>query len=278
MTAPFVLVNNFDDESHHFRVYEPVDHTSTTWLNPIAEEYVRLLTHRETPLKPHPRESHGSVMDMSNIQKYLRKASIPPYKRGNFNVVRSDFGEILCYMLLEDEYRTLFGVKNIFQRELRDSSGRGIDAIGVEIGDVLTLVLCEVKVSDEQHSPPRVVDANDDCLRKQHQYHLENLDRATKDKIWRAANHARDEHIAELLTTVAIYLEEGMHEKIHVILCNVLIRPKHKYTPDDFGSFRDQHTQFAPASIRFIIACIPDNVDVIIKEWYDKIQHTEGPP
>jgi hypothetical protein len=276
MTAPFVLIDNLDSESHHFRVYEPAENNSATWLDPIVEEYVKLLTHRETPLKSLPLDTHGSVMDMTNIQKYLQKASIPRYKKGNFNVVRSDFGEILCYMLLEKEYRTLFGVKNIFQRELRDSTGRGIDAIGVEIGELLTLVLCEVKVSDEQPSPPRVVDANDDCLRKQHQYHLANLGEATKDKIWRAANHARDEAIADLLTTAAIYLEMGMLEKIHVIICSLLVRPKSKYTPDDFGSFRNQPTLYTPASIRFIVACIPDNVDVIVKKWYDMIQYTEG--
>ncbi|GCE17656.1 hypothetical protein [Dictyobacter kobayashii] len=275
MTAPFVQTDNFDSDAHHFRVYEPVVQEDVEWLYPIAEEYIKLLTHHEAPLTMLKPVTSEAVMDLLTVQKYMRKASIPSYKKGNFNVVRSDFGELLCYMLLEKEYKTLFGVKSIFSRELRDAAGRGIDAIGIEMGDVLTLVLCEVKVSDEKPSPPRVVDYNEDCLSKQHRYHLAHLAEATKDKIWRAALRTRDEDVAELLMAAAIYLEEQELDKLRIVVCNVLIRPKSKYTKADFGSFRTQPVQYDPADIRFLIACVPDNVDVIIKEWYDVIQNID---
>ncbi|GCE25557.1 hypothetical protein KDA_10410 [Dictyobacter alpinus] len=275
MTAPFVQTDNFDSDVHHYRVYEPEVEEDKEWLYPIAEEYVKLLTHHEAPLKKIKLTTDESVLDVTSIQKYVRKASIPGYKKGNFNVVRSDFGELLCYMLLEKEYKTLFGSKSIFSRELRDTPGRGIDAIGIEMGDVLTLVLCEVKVSDEKPSPPRVVDYNEDCLSKQHRYHLEHLAEATKDKIWRTALRTRDEEVAELLMAAAIYLEENQFDKLRIVVCNVLVRPKSKYTKADFGSFRAQPVQYGPADIRFLIACVPNNVDVIVKEWYDVIQNIE---
>jgi len=277
MEVPFELIDRFDRDVHHYRVYES-DPGSVDWLDQLAEEYVKILTHREAPLKSLKINDSDMQMDVSNIQKYLKKASIPKYKKGNFNVVRSDFGELLCYMLLEHEYRTLFGAKSISNRELRDSPGRGIDAVGIEVeGDQLTLVLCEVKVSDEQPSPPRVVDYNDDCLSKQHRYHLNNLDDATKDKVWRVANKTRDEEVADLLTIAALYLEAKRLDKLRIIICNVLVRPKKKYTKADFGSFFVKPDQYDPAAIRFLIACIPDNVDATITQWYDVIQNTEIP-
>ncbi|MBA2283934.1 MAG: hypothetical protein H0W02_00475 [Ktedonobacteraceae bacterium] len=186
MTVPFVLIDTFDFDRHHFRVYEPGDSSNSDWLSPLAQEYIKLLTHRETALRKIVVNQNDLQMDVSHIQKYLRKASIPRYKAGNFNVVRSDFGELLCYMLLERDYGTSFGAKSICHRELRDLPGRGIDAIGVEC------------------------DSNG------------------------------------LLTA-------------------------------DFGSFRKTPGKYDPATIRFLIACIPDTTDVIIKAWYDVVEKTEVP-
>ncbi len=274
MLVPFEQTNRFDSDPHHFRIYETIYSDNSNWLEPLAKEYIKILTYRETPLKI-GNFSEDTIMDMSRLQKYVKKASIPKYKTGNFNVVRSDFGELLCYMLLERDYNTLFGAKSIYHRELKDVPGRGIDAIGVENNDKLTLVLCEVKVSDEQPSPPRVVDRNEDCLSKQHIYHLENLYEETKYKVWRVANKTRNEQISDLLTAAAICLEEKRLDKLRIVACSVLVRPKTKYRQSDFGSFKTQTDQFHPAIIRFLIACIPDDIDDIIKQWYDVIQDLE---
>ncbi len=279
MTLPFVLIDKFDFDKHHFRVYEPSDSSNSDWLSPLAQEYIRLLTSRETAPRKIVVNQSDLQMDVSRIQKYLRKASIPKYKEGNFNVVRSDFGELLCYMLLERDYGTSFGAKSICHRELRDIPGRGIDAIGIEldINGLLTLVLCEVKVSDEKKSPPQVVDDSEDGLGKQHRHHLDNLDEATKDKVWRAMRFTKDEDTADLLTVAATFLEEKQLDKLRIIISSVLIRPKTKYTQADFGSFRKKPDKYDPATIRFLIACIPDGTDVIIKKWYDVVEKTEVP-
>jgi hypothetical protein len=274
MTLPFKLSENYDIDPHHFRVYETISHESINWLDSLAEEYVRILTRRETHLK-NVKMSEDTVMDMSRIQQYLRRASIPRFEPGNFGVIRSDFGELLCYMLLERDYHTSFGEKSIYARELRDRPGRGIDAIGIEENDLLTLVLCEVKVSDDQSSPPGVVDRGEDCLSRQQQHHLAQLYEETKNKVWRAASRVRDERIAELLDTAVLYLEENKLERLRIVSCNVLVRPGTKYKRTDFGSFRADPTQYGPAVIRFLIACIPENVDAIIRKWYDVVQNTE---
>src|SRR5258708_14814175 len=272
MTVPFELIEKFDFDEHHFRVYEPYDCSNSDWFSPLAQEYIKLLTHRETTPRTIVVNQSDIQMDVSCIQKYLRKASIPKYKGGNFDVVRSDFGELLCYMLLERDYSTLFGAKSICYRELRDSAGRGIDAIGIEIDNLLTLVLCEVKVSDEQNSPPQVVDSGDECLSKQHRHHLDNLDEATKDKVWRAVRFTRDQDIADLLTTAVLYLEEKRFDMLRIIVNSVLVRPKAKYTQADFGSFRKKPNKYDPASIRFLVACIPEDTDDTIRKWYDVVE------
>lgn len=276
MSVPFELIDTLDFDKHHFRVYEPSD--SSNWLSSLAQEYIKLLTHRQTAPRTIVVNQSDFQMDVSCIQKYLRKASIPKNKGGNFNVVRSDFGELLCYMLHEHYYGTLFGAKSICFRELRDSAGRGIDAIGIEPDGLLTLVLCEVKVSDEKDSPPGVVDSSDDCLSKQHRHHLDNLlEDATKEKVWRAMRFTRDDDIADLLSIAATYLEEKQLDKLRIISSSVLIRPKTKYTLADFGSFRKKPNKYDPASIRFLIACIPSDIDDIINKWYDVVEKTEVP-
>ncbi len=241
MVVPFKLRGNFDLDPHHFRVYEAINNGSQDWLEPIAEEYIRVLTHRETRLKS-IKISEDTIMDMSRIKQYLRSASIPRLEQGNFSVIRSDFGELLCYMLLERDYGTMFGEKNIYARELRDRPGRGIDAIGVEKSDMLTLVLCEVKVSNDRSSPPGVVDQGDECLSKQHRNHLTNLFEETKNKVWRAACRARDESVADLLVTAVACLEENRLDRLRIIVCNVLVRPEAKHKQTDFGSFKTNPT------------------------------------
>lgn len=275
MTLSIELIEKLDLDDHHFRVYGPTDWSNLDWLDPLAQEYIKLLTHSETSLKNIVLNQNDLQMDVSRIQKYLRKASIPKYKKGNFNVIRSDFGELLCYILLERDYGTFFGAKSICYRELKDSPGRGIDAIGIENDALLTLVLCEVKVSDDKLSPPQVVDGSNDCLSKQHRHHLDNLDKATKDKVWRAMRFTRDQNIANLLSVTAVYLEEKRLDKLRIIVNSILIRPKTKYTQADFGSFLKQPNKYNPASIRFLIACVPEEIDVIIKKWYDVVEKTE---
>jgi hypothetical protein len=274
MVVPFRLTGNYDADPHHFRVYETTNNDNEDWLKPLAEEYVRLLTRRETRLR-NITISEDTTLDMSRVSQYIRRASIPNYEAGNFGVVRSDFGELLCYLLLERDYGTMFGEKSIYARELKDRSGRGIDAIGIEDKGLLALVLCEVKVSSDRSSPPGVVDQGEECLSRQHRHHLTNLYEETKNKVCRAANRARDERIAELLTAAVICLAENRLDRLRIIICNLLVRPKAKYKKTDFGSFRTNPGQYSPAAIRFLIACIPDDVDAIIRKWYDVVQTVE---
>lgn len=274
MSNPFAIARQLDRGNHQFRIYE-VDNSYKNWLLFLAKEYVKTLTERETALKEIKLEEYGLVMDTSRLQQYIRRASIPKFKAGLFNVVRSDFGELLCYILLERNYGTIFGAKSIRYRELRDASGRGIDAIGIELRDKLTLVLCEVKVSDEVVSPPQVVDRSNDCLSKQQLHHLAQLETDTKDKVWHVAARTRNEQIELLLMAAASCLEEKRYDKLDIVVSNVLVRSEATCKETDFGSFREDLQLYKPANIRFLLLRTPGAIESIIEQWYEMIKTLE---
>jgi len=239
----------------------------------MAQEYIRLHARSEERIEAIRSRLEGLDLDVTNVAKRLQRDSLPVRRHDNFDVVRSDFGELLCYMLLERDYTTVIGTKSIDLRELTDSAGRGIDAIGIEEeGDQYALVLCEVKVSDERVSPPRVVERNEDSLKNQHLAHIANLYEETKKKVWRSAKLARDPKVREVLDVVGVLLDEHLLEHLKIVACSVLVRSTATHQLRDFGCFYTDPAQFQPAAIRYLIACVPGTIDDIIREWYDLLQ------
>jgi len=276
MTLTFIPIEEFESSGHSFRSLGLTD--SLDWIDTVATEYIRLRTECAQPLADISLDGI-EVLRVDRIGKYLKNATIPERRFDNFDVVRSDFGELLCYMLLEQEYETRFGYKSIRDRETTQQPGRGIDAVGVEEDDEgtpLTLVLGEVKVSNEAASPPQVVDKSNDCLRNQHLSHLRNPV-ATAKKIWDMSRRSPDPSAQALLFTAALYLEEKQWDKLRLIACCVLVRPRCKYTKADFGSFQQCPDDYKPALIRFLVVCIPDDVEKMVQNWYAIIKRPEVP-
>lgn len=274
MASIFTLEEVLDASPHHYRVFAP--NSAQDWFGASAAEYVRLRTRCKLPVEDVTLDGI-TVLDVSAISARLRKGLVPARRaikkeeERNFDIIRSDFGETLCYMLLEQEYGTRFGYQSICDRELIQLPGRGIDAVGVEDGSPLTLVLGETKVSDEKASPPQVVDKSTDCLRVQHTDHLSDLSN-TADKIWNFSRHIIDLGLRKLYFLAAILLEEKRWERLRVIACCVLVRPSQKYTSKDFGSFRKKPADYAPADIRFLVISLPSDVEPVIADWYRRVQ------
>lgn len=274
MILPLIPIKEFETVGHCFRVLGLGNNSG--WVNIVAAEYVRLRTECAQPLEDISVDGIG-VLNTEAILKRLKSATIPVRRHDNFDVVRSDFGEILCYMLLEQEYETKFGYKSIRDREITQLPGRGIDAIGIEEGDKddpLKLILGEAKVSNEAASPPSVVDRGKDCLRNQHLGHLHDL-KVTVDKIWDTSRRCLDISVRELLFTAALYLEKQRWDKLCLVACCVLVRPHCRYTEADFGSFQQQSDDYKPALIRFLVMCIPDDVETVVQNWYSIVKRTE---
>jgi hypothetical protein len=270
MSLSISLKQKLDTADHHFRVYAP--HQASPWLQLIAQEYGNLRTECILPVNDILDDGIQSFAS-DVIKERIKRSSIPKKRskgRGNssnFDVVRSDFGETLCYMILSQEYGTKFGYKGIRDRETIQQPGRGIDAIGVEEGNLLTLVLGEVKVSSDKESPPQVVDKSSDCLQNQHKDHIGDLDK-TIDKLWNSFRQARDISTRDLFAKAFLLLEYQRWDKLQLVACCFLVRPDNLHKITDFGSFINQPDQYVPAKIRFIINTLPEDIDSTVNEWY----------
>jgi hypothetical protein len=265
------IEETLDSGGHEYRVLGP--DTSSDWMRELAEEYVYLRTACARPLSEISVEGIG-VLSTENLLKRLKKATIPVRRTDNFDVVRSDFGEVLSYLLLERHYGVKLGYKSVRDREITQSPGRGIDALGIEDGDQITLVLGETKVSDDKASPPGVVDKSEDCLSRQHVGHLSELEKTAK-KLWDTARRVSDLELRQQYMTAAVLLENGLLDKIKIIGFCTLVRPKQHYTAADFGSFIKTPQKYDPAQIRFLIVRLADDLEDVIKKWYEIVQELE---
>jgi hypothetical protein len=260
-----------DAGGHEYRVLTPDE--ATDWLREIAKEYVHLRTCCVVPLRDISLDGIG-VVSTAALQKRLQKATIPIRRADNFDVVRSDFGEVICYMLLEQDYGVKLGYKSVRDRETINCPGRGIDAVGFEDGEILTVVLGETKVSDAVATPPEVVDKSDDSLSKQHVAHLTERDQ-TAAKLWETARHVTDPELRDQYIRAAILLEEGRLDKLRITGCCALVRSIEKYQAGDFGSFRKKPKKYQPEQLRFLIVCTPEGIETIIGKWYEIVKELE---
>jgi hypothetical protein len=119
-------IESFHCGEHRFEAIAPDD--GQDWLATVASEYSALRTRCALPLEDVSLDGI-TVVGVEHLRARLRSATIPAYSAGNFGIVRSDFGETLCYMLLEQSYGTRFGYKGVRDRELINLPGRGIDSI-----------------------------------------------------------------------------------------------------------------------------------------------------
>lgn len=271
MVLPLSLIIDEFQDNHQFRVYS-LD-TDNVCLEALASTYRELRTECDYPLEDISLD--GIVaLNVESIRKRLLKAAVPMinwHPNPSFDVVRSDFGETLSYLILQEQYKTEFGYKSIRDREVIQLTGRGIDAVGIEEEGILTLVLGEVKVSNDKSSPPSVVDKSNDCLREQHLNHISDMENTAK-KIWDLSRRARVPRLQKLFQAAAFLLEEGMLDKLNLVVCSVLVRPKELFQKTDFGSFQSSPIDYDPARVRFLIICIPDDVSTCVTNWYELVK------
>ncbi|MDO6966107.1 hypothetical protein [Rhizobium alvei] len=268
------------DAPHHYSSYEPEDFSA--WIDVVAAEYVRLRTSFAAPL-PDLFEFPGlGGFTGAAIKARVAQATVPKedYQKKNFSVMRSDLSEVAAYMLLERTFGTEIAYKLVRDRELTKLPGRGIDAIGIEVGDKHVIVLAEVKFSSESIKPgsaPQVVDKSDDCMRNQHLGHMKER-RETIDKLMDCARRAASDAERDNLIAAAMYLEHELWDKVEVVSCCVLMRPKSLHTDADFGSFRTSPLDYEPARVRFLVWKLPGVIDDILKAWAQAVENKVGAP
>ena len=281
MNLSFLLVENHDVNEHFYRIYNLDISDINSWLGALADEYIRLRTKKKARLENLSTKGIGVVettlVDAQLLAFKRRKlrASVPFYEPGNFNVLRSDLGELLNYLLLEGCYNTVILKKSIANRTTPYRTALGIDTIGIEQLSPLALIISEVKVSNEKTSPPQVVNSTSgDSLRVQHRSHLDNLEEpgGTFDKIADLCKDIDDENIAQCIEDMEWYLYNKDWSRLHLVACSVLVRPQDMYNKKDFGIFLTNPSEFTPARIRFLIIRVPYDIDTVVRMWDNIIE------
>jgi hypothetical protein len=271
MTISVEVHESHDIGNHYIRT---IDFSSTCdWLQDLADEYISLRTTSRVPVNSEVFDGLEGF-DVTVLERRIARAAIPDYQKGNLNVVRSDFGEVMCYRLLEEMFSTQFAYKPISARELVGMPARGLDAVGVETGPPLTLVIAEAKVSDDPSSPPSVVDQKSDSLRNQHLKHIGDLPKTVR-KIYDQSRNSWNASACNALRLATFLIEEGRLNDVRLIACSVMVRPVERYQTTDFGSFLSNPDDYKPADVRFVIARVPGNIADLVRVWYDKFS-SEG--
>lgn len=264
-------------EPHLYGTYKPTE--MPLWLNAVASEYVQLRSECTIDLPDSIDVAGIGIFDVSLIKSKLAEKLVPPSTATNnpLSVTRSDLSETAAYMLLEREFGTRIAYKLVRDRELIQLPGRGIDAIGIEDGQKLLIILCEIKFSDEASAPkaPQVVDTSKDGMRSQHRGHLSEIS-VTVAKIWDCARRAKNGEIQQSLMAAALYLENGMLDHVGIVSCCVLVRPEERHCVEDFGSFKNNPTDYQPASVRFLVWLLPGNLNEILNGWEIAVKSAQG--
>jgi hypothetical protein len=258
---PFGLAENHDSDPHEYRIVEAA---IPSWLEEIAAKYRRLRT--SCDIDPDEVSLDGvTILSTDQLMKRFAQAAIPERRGGNFDVLRSDFGEMILALHGELEYGYCYGYRPVRDRELPGQPGRGIDQIGVKAVidsssglTKIALILGEAKVSSDKNSPPAVVDTADDCLRKQHLFHLNNRT-ITCDKVVNAGRRCADRETQRNLLLAGELLRVGRLDRLDIICHSLVVRPKSLSSVSDFGTFKTSVSDFAPGVIRFIIFRLPDD-------------------
>jgi hypothetical protein len=259
----FTLAETHDNGGHHLRVYSPTDPHG--WLEAVAREYRALRT--SSQVKPSALEMDGiEIVSLAAVERILVESVIPKPRGGNFDVLRSDLGEMVLGLLCETHYGSRYGYRSIRDRETIQLPGRGIDQIGVELAQevdregrtrtMITLVLGEAKVSSDKRHPPGVVDTGADCLRAQHLGHLADRD-GTANKIWRASQACGDAETVKILRIAAQNFRHKVTDRFQIVCASVMLRPERIATAADFGSFRSNPDDYTPGQIRFLLVKVP---------------------
>lgn len=245
------------------------------WIKTLADEYVTLRTQLAIPLVNAVDEGALDIVDVSEIQKHLRsRTQIPTRTRDKAgqlratDTIRSDFGELLSYMILEQNYKTVIPWKPIAERESGVLTARGLDVLGFEETDpnVLTLVIGETKVSDQKKPTPAVVDAKKDSLSKSLQKHMKEHD-GTSAKLWDIFRKIRDQKMRNTIMKAFLLWDKKNWQELKVVCCAMLVRHIDLYADSNFGLLHGSCDKLRPGNLRFLILAIPEPVDVLVEKF-----------
>ncbi|MBS4010029.1 MAG: hypothetical protein KGZ72_04655 [Roseovarius sp.] len=179
------------------------------------------------------------------------------------DIARNELAEVIAYEAVDQVHGAVIPALRVREKESPLPS-RGLDLLAfVQEGDDLTLLVTEVKASSDAASPPGVVESGESCLDAQTRAIIGNAQRILAELVW-ARKHASPE--TQDLVTQAIILH-GLGE-LRLSASPVLLRPRSALGADDFGCFRADAGRYDPATVRFIVVVIEEELDELSEAVY----------
>lgn len=267
----FDLIEERDERPHTFRAYacrcdgdELVDLLAAT----VRELYVKLdrlrevLTSALADLDP--------VADTVRIEEAITRtvaAAIPEpgsHPVPQLDVARNELAEAIAHVALPCLHGTLIPAPKIENKEIRQAPARGVDLLGLE-DNPIAAVIGEVKASSDAESPPSVVGDGRACLRSELLSFLGDGDRLLAELNF-ALKHAKEEH-CEMVGRAMMAHVLGT---LKLVAAPVLVRPRDRRGPSDYGVFLQNPTEYRPASVRFSIFVIEQTLDDLARAVYER--------
>lgn len=278
---PFSLNYSYEDKAQNGDLFCLGEMKPTTvWLNQLASEWVALRTEITATISKSIQITDIDIVDTVELANLIRNYTVVPPRTtrkdgrpNQLDTIRSDFGELVGYMVLESNFGTLIPWKPISQREIAEKTARGIDVVGIENGSSgkLRLVLAEVKASDEQNAVPSVVDKNDDSLNKTLLGHIKNRVNTTAKLFDIARKVANSEHSRLLFKAILLWEKEKWTD-LDVVCCALLVRQKQLFDVQNFGALHKSCDGLRPACVRFLIVALPGSIDEITNSFHKRCE------
>ncbi|MFI7309008.1 Hachiman antiphage defense system protein HamA [Streptomyces hygroscopicus] len=180
----------------------------------------------------------------------------------HFDVQRSEFGEILAAEALKQIFGTAIPASRIRHKEIPDQQTRGADVIGLENErqKVVTLVLGEVKGSQDRKAPPGVVSGMEKKLLE-----LVGSRRALLQELCWLRDYSDEEFAGVCSRIHASFVLRRDH--LEFVLAPLLVRTANTHHEDDPGRFKTDPEDFGHP-IRWISIVIEGDLFEIAQDIY----------
>jgi hypothetical protein len=183
-------------------------------------------------------------------------------RKKHFDVQRSEFGEILAGEALKEIFGTKIPASRIKHKEIPDQQTRGADVIGVEDEQTtrVTLILGEVKGSDQAKSPPGVVSGMEKKLAE-----LVTDRRALLQELCWLQEYAEEPYAGVCSRLHASFILKK--DKFDIVLAPLLVRTLDTHHENDPGTFKTNPEGFGH-KIRWVSIVVEGDLFQIAQEVY----------
>lgn len=180
---------------------------------------------------------------------------------------RSELGEVLALVCLQERFDVAIPAPRVRYKEATELATRGVDVVGLRraADGTIEVWLCEVKVSAEKLSPPRVVAVSNHNMLAQLQELSADTDRVVEQLAWLVDKADSIEDAAAVFEAIRRLTKlDGADTEQHLV--GALIRPESCAAESDFGPFADDPGPFPGQSAYFCTVSLPDSLDELVQQ------------